>query len=268
MMNSCGGAPISIENALDDAVPPDTFQCINRLIFRPPVQEPDPSFLIGCDGGCSCKAGAACSCISLNGEVNAFYSPQGRLLIDSGPIYECNERCGCDPLDCPNRVIQQGRTLPLMISRFGGDKGWGVRAASDIPRGSFIDLYLGEVITSEEANGRFVSAEGGPAAQYLFDLDFGYEIGCESEFTIDASTYGNVTHFINHSCDPNLTVHPVFIDSHDSRLHHLAFFAKRDIGVGEELCFDYLGSQAAAKTSKNPGLRCDCGASKCRGFVY
>ena len=33
---------------------------------------------------------------------------------------------------------------------------------------------------------------------YLFDLDF--NSGANNPYTIDAAFYGNVSHFINHSC--------------------------------------------------------------------
>ena len=74
-------------------------------------------------------------------------------------------------------------------------------------RGTFIDLYLGEVITTKEATKRFISVSQDSKSDigsYLFDLDFNYDSGTECEFTLDAYRYGNVSHFFNHSCSPNL----------------------------------------------------------------
>lgn len=34
------------------------------------------------------------------------------------------------------------------------EKGWGVRAASKIPRGTFVGIYAGELITEEESEAR------------------------------------------------------------------------------------------------------------------
>ena len=58
-----------------------------------------------------------------------------------------------------------------------------------------------KVITSEQAEerGKKYDAEG---RTYLFDLDF--NLGDENLYTVDAAFYGNLSHFINHSCDPNL----------------------------------------------------------------
>ena len=56
---------------------------------------------------------------------------------------------------------------------------------------------------------------------------------------MDAARYGNVSHFVNHSCDPNLQVFNVFIDNLDTRLPRIALFSTRTINAGEELTFDY-----------------------------
>jgi SET domain-containing protein len=44
---------------------------------------------------------------------------------------------------------------------------------------------------------------------YLFDLDFNED---SNPYTIDACRYGNIAHFINHSCDPNLAIYNVWIN--------------------------------------------------------
>lgn len=51
----------------------------------------------------------------------------------------------------------------LQVFRTVG-KGWGVRALRDIPRGTFVCEYIGEIITDSEADRREDDS-------YLFDLD-------------------------------------------------------------------------------------------------
>jgi len=275
MMNLRGGALITLENKVDTCLPPLDFHCIATPIYGANVPLPDPSFLAGCEGCRSACASSSCLCINQNNKGEVTYSPEGLLLIDSGPIYECNVGCCC-PSSCPNRVIQRGRQIPLIITRFTDGKGWGVQAAEPIRKGTFIELYLGEVITSGEANWRFLADSEGGSANYLFDLDFFFEQGMESAYTIDANHSGNISHFFNHSCDPNLRVHPCFIDTWDPYLHQIAFFAQRDINAGEELCFDYLGAAAPAnhgskadRRVRNKGsMPCSCKARNCRGFVF
>ena len=106
----------------------------------------------------------------------------------------------------------------------------------NIKKDSFVVEYVGEVITSEEAEerGRKYDVEG---RTYLFDLDF--NSGSDNPYTVDAAYYGNVSHFVNHSCDPNLAVYNVWIDCLDPDLPRLCLFAVRDIVKGEQLNFDY-----------------------------
>ena len=80
----------------------------------------------------------------------------------------------------------------------------------------------------------FLDAEG---RTYLFDLDF--NSGSENPYTVDAANYGNVAHFVNHSCDPNLAVFNVWVNCLDPDMPKLCMFALRDIIKGEQLTFDY-----------------------------
>lgn len=288
------GPPIDIRNDVDQCPPPSDFFFISEPIFGEGVAKPDASFLVGCacyvadeEEASSVRKGCCidsdCLCLA-NSNQPVAYDKDGLLLPNITAIYECNSRCCCTIFSqpCRNRVIQQGRKVSLTIFRHGGARGWGVRANHDIARGTFVDVYLGEIITTAEANARFKRAQAlkrPQEASYLFDLDFNYEAGQESEFTLDAYRYGNVTHFINHSCDPNLRVYPCFTETQDARMHSLAFFACKDIGKGEELCFDYLGNNSnsnqashsqpeTSKSKKGSEQVCLCGAAKCRKFIY
>ncbi|KAF1588179.1 Histone-lysine N-methyltransferase SUV39H1, partial [Eudyptes moseleyi] len=200
-------------------------------------------------------AGGCCPGASRN---KFAYNEAGQVRIRAGlPIYECNSRCRCGA-DCPNRVVQKGIRYDLCIFRTGNGRGWGVRTLERIRKNSFVMEYVGEVracpgrgaggagarrgrdmaappqiITSEEAErrGQVYDRQG---ATYLFDLDY-----VEDVYTVDAAHYGNISHFVNHSCDPNLQVYNVFIENLDERLPRIALFATRPIRAGEELTFDY-----------------------------
>ncbi len=105
--------------------------------------------------------------------------------------------------------------MKLCIYRTNNGCGWGVKTLEKIKRGQFVVEYVGEVITSEEAEerGKVYDAEG---RTYLFDLD--YNLGPDNPYTVDAAEFGNVSHFINHSCDPNLSIFNVWIDCLDPNL--------------------------------------------------
>ncbi|XP_063177948.1 histone-lysine N-methyltransferase SUV39H1 isoform X1 [Chroicocephalus ridibundus] len=139
-----------------------------------------------------------------------------------------------------------------------------------------------QIITSEEAErrGQVYDRQG---ATYLFDLDY-----VEDVYTVDAAHYGNISHFVNHSCDPNLQVYNVFIENLDERLPRIALFATRPIRAGEELTFDYnmhvdpvdaestrMDSNfglAAGGLGGSPRARgrieCKCGAAACRKYLF
>lgn len=198
------------------------------------------------------------------------------------PIYECNSRCKCGPV-CKSRVVQRGRRVPLTIFKTP-DRGWGVYCNEDLIQGEFIDTYLGEIITNEEADRR--EQQGSKAKQsYLYSLD--KFVGAIADFTkdtcyvVDGQHMGGPTRFINHSCEPNCRQFTVSSNKHDYRVYDLAFFAMEDIPAGTELTFDYQDKdeqeewdaiqqrEEALRDPRNAGRqRCNCGATKCRGFLW
>uniref|UniRef100_V9KQW3 Histone-lysine N-methyltransferase n=3 Tax=Callorhinchus milii TaxID=7868 RepID=V9KQW3_CALMI len=258
---------VLVENEVDFELPPTDFHYINQ--YRPtPGIELDQEPLIGCD--ClDCMQGKCCP--EEAGAKFAF-SERGQLCIEPGkPIFECNSSCHCGP-QCPNRVVQKGTRYDLCIFRTRDGRGWGVKTLQSIRKKSFVMEYVGEVITSEEADrrGQLYDSKG---VTYLFDLDY-----VEDEYTVDAGRFGNISHFVNHSCDPNLQVYNVFIDSLDTRLPRIALFSTRAIKAGEELTFDYQmkgsGDTSINESSEVNGparklyrMVCKCGSASCRGYM-
>ena len=57
----------------------------------------------------------------------------------------------------------------------------------------------------------------------------------QAEHFIDASDRGNISRFINHSCDPVAETQKWTVDGE----LRVGFFAKRRIARGEEITFDY-----------------------------
>ncbi len=58
-----------------------------------------------------------------------------------------------------------------------------------------------------------------------------------SKWTVDAWYEGNVSRFINHSCDPNLYVQPVIAGHTDTRMASIALFSSRVISPFSELTY-------------------------------
>uniref|UniRef100_A0AAR2IGJ7 Euchromatic histone-lysine N-methyltransferase 2 n=1 Tax=Pygocentrus nattereri TaxID=42514 RepID=A0AAR2IGJ7_PYGNA len=203
---------------------------------------------------CSCTddcSSSNCLCGQLS--IRCWYDKDQRLLqefnkIEPPLIFECNLACSCYK-SCKNRVVQAGIKVRLQLYRTE-KMGWGVRALQDIPQGSFICEYVGELISDAEADVREDDS-------YLFDLDNkDGEVYC-----IDARYYGNISRFINHLCDPNIIPVRVFMLHQDLRFPRIAFFSSRDILTGQELGFDY-GDRFWDIKSKY--FTCQCGSEKCK----
>lgn len=90
-------------------------------------------------------------------------------------------------------------------------------------------------------------------------------------FCLDACEEGNVSRFINHSCNPNVVAQCVFFDHHDTRIPHVMFFACEPIPAWTELAYDY-GYKVDSVQDKDTGdfmrLKCLCGSRNCRKMLY
>nr|CAG8489428.1 6590_t:CDS:2 [Entrophospora candida] len=274
------GPIIPVINEIDDEGPPPNFTYVDYYIYGNNV--PRPENLKGGLAGCDCDEGSCkgyqCKCFNEHNQGKLNYERYThQLRVKPGnAIYECNSKCSCS-IDCPNRVTQWGRKVPLAIQRFK-EKGWGVVAIKKISSGAFITYYYGELITTEEADTRGTTYDE-VGRTYLFDLDFS-TANDQNLYTIDASNYGNISHFLNHSCDPNLIVVPIVNDNADIRLHHVAFFSKRDIAPGEELTFNYNGSieypeeisEYLGEDEDNTKFKnkyiCKCASENCKGYFH
>jgi len=120
------GPPVVLYNDVDDdPSPPVSFEFVPRYrVFAPSILEymsVNDEFWAGCScTGVVCEEG--CLCVEENG---MSYDKNGRLIwVDNDPaINECNGRCSCG-INCPNRVVQRGRKIPLEIYKTE-KKGWG-----------------------------------------------------------------------------------------------------------------------------------------------
>ncbi|KAJ8687557.1 hypothetical protein QAD02_023351 [Eretmocerus hayati] len=246
-MNSItkGKPSIKVENTVDLERAPQEFFYIDDYLPGTGVIIPDEPPI-----GCECTTcDSKTKCCYAMCEGGFPYTSAYRIRVPPGtPIYECNKRCVC-PSDCQNRVVQRGSEMKLCVFRTDNGRGWGVKTLRVIKKGTFVIQYVGEVITNEEAErrGKEYDAAG---RTYLFDLDYN-ETEEQCPYTVDAAQYGNISHFINHSCDPNLAVYAVWINCLDPNLPKLALFATRDIKQNEELTFDYMRQSTTTKEESN-----------------
>jgi len=185
-------------------------------------------------------------------------------------------------MQCRNRVVQRGISVPLAVFKTSNGRGWGIQALSDLPRGSFVGTYVGEVLTDSEAEQRkpndlyFLQVEPNETDSKINlpsedDLARTLHNGLtradwEEPLVIDSMKFGNVMRFANHSCEPNLLIVNVLSDYADERLPSAAFFTVRDVKKGEELTWDYnyeVGIPGHLLNSQP----CLCKSARCRGVM-
>ncbi|XP_063687914.1 histone-lysine N-methyltransferase EHMT2-like isoform X2 [Bolinopsis microptera] len=255
--------PIPCINEMDDVAAPldfvyvkesfeSSYLCINRNM----------NVVKSCVCENHCRPGAPCSCFFLTTGGKCVYNKDGRLNTEISEqyndivIFECNQRCRCWVNQCRNRVIQKGLSNPLQLFRTNG-KGWGVRSPKRLMKGSFICEYIGEIISDSDADRRLNDT-------YLFDLTVVSINSINNDNktigSIDACHYGNISRFINSSCEPNCVPVKVFVDHHDLRFPRIAFFTTKEVEPYEELTFYYGDSFWDIKKEV---LKCCCGAPNC-----
>eukprot|EP00743_Colponemidia_sp_Colp-15_P008068 GILK01008743.1.p1 GENE.GILK01008743.1~~GILK01008743.1.p1 ORF type:complete len:320 (-),score=60.49 GILK01008743.1:149-1108(-) len=127
---------------------------------------------------------------------------------------------------------------------------WGLIAAEPISASEMVIEYVGQVVRQKVADLREEKyIRQGIGSSYLFRID--------TDLVIDATRHGNAARFINHSCDPNCSTRVITVDGQKK----IVLYAKRDIQIGEEICYDY---KFPLEDDKVP---CFCGAKKCRGSL-
>lgn len=143
----------------------------------------------------------------------------------------------------------RNRWLVLRRSRIHGR---GVHARTDIPEGTRLIEYTGEKISNAEADRRYEDDKMRQHHTFLFILN--------GRTCVDAAVGGNISRFINHSCDPNCIA---WIEG-----QHIWIDALRDIPAGEELGYEYEYDFLRGYTVDDLEFYgCDCGSPKCRGTI-
>lgn len=253
-----GLPPVPCYNEFDDQQPP-----LIRWIADLKLPDTIPATYKGCKCiNCDCRR---CHVLTFDDNKKTMrYTDEGKInleeLNDCRPlIIECNEKCLCDHLHCKNRVVQNRSRVQLMVIRSKSKSGWGVRTMEFIPKGSFVCEYLGQVISDPLIAEMMGREYDNNLESYLFDLD-AYGVDDDEMLTVDPSKDGNVSKYINHSCDPNLV--QISIGNVESPLfHRIAFFAARNIYPNEELGFHY---NYEFDENQNRFIECNCGCINCR----
>lgn len=136
-----------------------------------------------------------------------------------------------------SKVLKQGsKTLVQKISKISPNKkqlpnhhfkivkvkhglhGLGLFAGEDIKKGEMIIEYIGNIITTKEANELKDN-------QYLFEIN--------TKKTIDGSPKWNIARYCNHSCEDAANAES------DIKKERVFVIAIKDIKEGDEIVYDY-----------------------------
>ncbi|KAJ4839773.1 Histone-lysine N-methyltransferase ashr3 [Turnera subulata] len=217
---------------------------------------------------------------------NAAQIVYAECTISRVQCISCSRACRC-PENCTNRPFRKEKKIKLVETEFCG---WGVEAAEPINKGDFVIEYVGEgpvnVIKahsflihdlmsvkaevccrlSAEVYAHhgmpFIFIDDALCEQRLWDMKYRgvhnfYMCEIRKDFTIDATFKGNLSRFLNHSCDPNCLLEKWQVEGET----RVGVFAARSIKVGEPLTYDYRFVQFG------PEVKCYCGSPNCQGFL-
>ncbi|EGB11035.1 hypothetical protein AURANDRAFT_21881, partial [Aureococcus anophagefferens] len=141
-------------------------------------------------------------------------------------------------------------------------KGFGLFATRRHRAGNVLGEYVGEVMPRVMPARRYAELRNSRDEKHSYFMALG------KGDVIDASRYGGLTRFLNHSCAPNCEAESWMVNGE----MRVAIAALRDIAKDEEITFDYSWSSGDARTAAQPSKvssdrRCRCGAPNCRGVL-
>ncbi|KAF9649738.1 hypothetical protein BDM02DRAFT_3186087 [Thelephora ganbajun] len=175
---------------------------------------------------------------------------EGSECINRLTQVECMpEDCRCRG-HCKNQRFQRKRYAPIDIV-LTEKKGFGLRAAENLSKDTFIYEYVGDVLSSPSMKKR-MREYGKEGIQHF------YFMMLQKDEFIDATKKGGIGRFANHSCNPNCYVAKWTIGDRV----RMGIFSKRAILKHEELTFNYNVDRYGHEAQQ-----CFCGESNCVGYI-
>ncbi|XP_062699924.1 probable histone-lysine N-methyltransferase CG1716 [Aedes albopictus] len=190
-----------------------------------------------------------CDCFLTGEEIDRGELGCGEDCLNRLLMIECGSRCIIGER-CTNKRFQKLEYSNCQVFRTE-KKGFGIQASTEIVPGDFIMEYVGEVLNSEQFDERAELYSKEKNQHYYF-------MALRSDAIIDATTKGNISRFINHSCDPNAETQKWTVNGE----LRIGFFCTKYIMPGEEITFDYQFQRYGRRAQK-----CYCEAENCTGWI-
>lgn len=163
----------------------------------------------------------------------------------------------CDPAKCALKSLCQNNRLRARkycktAVKNCGAKGWGLYAKEDLAPDTLVIEYVGEIIDGERKEERLF--EGKKTKKF-------YMMTLNASETIDATSKGNRSRFLNHCCDPNCVTQKWLVDG----VERIGVFTKTAVANGTELTYNYFGDMGSDNHKFFGSIKqpCFCGSPRC-----
>ena len=187
-----------------------------------------------------------CDCTRGGEPCNSSNCMNRLMFVECDPNF-----CQCGDACCNTR-FRNRRYADIGLMEPTGPKGYGLMTNQDLKKGDFIVEYVGEVVSEVEYFRR-------KAEYQTTGRKHSYFMSVANSEVIDATQKGNLSRFLNHSCNPNCETQKWQVGGELC----IGIFALADIPGGSELTFDYQFERDGQETA----MRCLCGEANCRGII-
>lgn len=167
-----------------------------------------------------------CGCELTKTQIQRGQRGCGNDCLNHQMSIECNKDCKLGP-HCGNQRIQNFENAECTVF-ITEKKGFGLFASATIPAGTFIMEFVGEVVSMHEFKKR--------SREYAKNKTrHCYVMTSSAKRLIDATQKGNLTRFVNHSCDPNAETQKWTVNGEC----RIGIFSKTTIKIFEEITINY-----------------------------
>lgn len=170
--------------------------------------------------------GTACGCSLTLSQIERGELGCGKNCLNRVMSIECDPDCALGKL-CTNQRFRKFQNAPCTVF-ITENKGFGLFASADIPKDAFIMEFVGEVVSMTAFKKRSKEYE-------KQKLRHCYVMSSAGANLIDATKKGNLTRFLNHSCDPNAETQKWTVNG----VCRIGIFSKRIIKAFEEITINY-----------------------------
>lgn len=199
------------------------------------------------DTGCDCRVTCDERCYNRLSHIECCEMNTQRENGETSSKKVCTLGAHCGNRCFANREYAEG-----IVFR-EGSMGLGLKSANYVSKGTLVIEYIGEVMDEIEMIRRLETQRllnPSDREYYVMELDKGVYV--------DGKYEGNVSRFINHSCNPNCILERWNVGGKI----RIGIFARRDIKPGEPFSYDYQFD-----TQEDDVFQCFCGSMNCRGTM-